>query len=137
MRSERLARAATELRRLSPVAQVARREDSLRERRRRLDSSARARLVRALNALNTRRAPERLDRALTERFAAAVGGLEHRRQRLVALSPDAVLSRGYSITQDEESGAVVRSAAGTAPGRGVRIRLGTGRLAARVEKVDP
>lgn len=78
-----------------------------------------------------------MERALTERFGSATRGLDHRRQRLVALSPDAVLSRGYSITQDADSGTVLRSAAGTAVSRKVRIRLGSGRLGARVEEVEP
>jgi exodeoxyribonuclease VII large subunit len=135
-RVERLARAAGELGRLSPLAQVARREDALRERGRRLDASATARLTRSLNALTARRAAERLDRALSERFTAASRGLDHRRQRLVALSPDGVLSRGYSITQDAESGAVLRSSDATAVSRRVRIRLGTGRLGAKVDEVE-
>jgi exodeoxyribonuclease VII large subunit len=135
-RVERLSRAAADLARLSPVAQVARREEALRERGRRLDSAAAARLVRARTALAGRRAGDRLERALAERFAVATRGLEHRRQRLVALSPDGVLSRGYSITQDAESGAVLRSSAGTAINGRVRIRLGAGRLAALVEEVE-
>ena len=135
-RIERLARAAAELGRLSPLAQVARREDALGERGRRLNVSATARLTRSRNALAARRATERLDRALSERFAAATSGLEHRRQRLVALSPDGVLSRGYSITQDAESGTVLRTSDATTVNRRVRIRLGTGRLGARVDEVD-
>jgi exodeoxyribonuclease VII large subunit len=78
-----------------------------------------------------------LERGLAERFASATRGLEHRRQRLLALSPDAVLSRGYSITQDAESGAVLRAASSTSAGRDLRIRLGAGWLGARVEKVEP
>jgi exodeoxyribonuclease VII large subunit len=135
-RAERLARAASDLARLSPIAQVARREEALRDRRRRLDGAAAARLTRGFNALASRRAPDRLDRALAERFASATRGLDHRRQRLVALSPESVLSRGYSITQDAESGAVIRSSAATAVDRKVRIRLGSGRLGARIEEVD-
>jgi exodeoxyribonuclease VII large subunit len=135
-RTDRLARAAADLGRLSPLAQVARREEALCDRRRRLDSAALARLTRSTTALASRRAAVRLDRALADRFAAASRGLQHRRQRLLALSPDGVLSRGYSITQDAESGAVVRSAAGTAVDRRIRIRLGSGRLGARVEEVQ-
>ena len=67
---------------------------------------------------------------------AATKGLDHRRQRLVALSPEGVLSRGYSITSDAESGAVLRSSDTTAVERRVRIRLGTGRLGARVDEVE-
>jgi exodeoxyribonuclease VII large subunit len=136
-RVERVARAAAELGRLSPVAQVARREEALRERGRRLDGAAAARLARSRNALAGRRAAERLDRAIAGRFLVATRGLEHRRQRLVALSPDGVLSRGYSITQDAESGAVLRSSRATAVSRNVRIRLASGRLGARVEEVEP
>ena len=136
-RAERLANAAANLARLSPVQQVTRREEALRERARRLVSAGTARLTRARNALASRRAADRLERTLTERFAAAARSLEHRRERLLALSPDAVLSRGYSITQDAETGAVVRAAANTAVDRKLRIRLATGRLGARVEQVEP
>ena len=135
-RVERLARAAAELGRLSPLAQVARREDALRERGRRLNGAASARLTRGRNALAARRAATRLDRALAERFAAATQGLEHRKQRMVALSPDGVLSRGYSITQDAESGAVLRASRDTSVNRRVRIRLAAGRLGARVDEVE-
>ena len=135
-RVERLARAAAELGLLSPLAQVARREEGLRERGRRLEGAGSARLSRSRNALAARRARERMDRALSERFAVATGGLDHRRQRLVALSPEGVLSRGYSITQDAESGSVLRTSAGTGVNRRVRIRLGTGRLGAMVDEVE-
>jgi len=135
-RVERLARAAAELGRLSPLAQVARREEGLRERGRRLQGAAAARLSRSRNALGARRATERIDRALAERFGAATRGLDHRRQRLVALSPEGVLSRGYSITQDAESGSVLRTSVGTAVNRRLRIRLGEGRLGAMVDEVE-
>ncbi|HEX7264126.1 MAG TPA: exodeoxyribonuclease VII large subunit [Candidatus Dormibacteraeota bacterium] len=137
VRVDRLVRAAANLARLSPVQQVARREEALRERSRRLDAAAMARLTRSRNALASRRAGDRLERAIAERFAAANRGLAHRRERLLALSPEAVLSRGYSITQDEETGAVVRSATDTKVDRKLRIRLATGRLGARVEEVEP
>jgi exodeoxyribonuclease VII large subunit len=135
-RADRLARAAKELSRLSPVAQVARREEGLRERRRRVDSASAARLARSTNALTSRRAGTRLDRALAERFALATRGLSHREQRLAALSPDGVLARGYSITQDAESGAVITSASATGVNRRLRIRLAAGRRGAEVEEVE-
>jgi len=137
MRADRLAHAAANLARLSPVQQVARREESLRERARRLVSAGTARLTRARNALTSRRAQDRLGRALTERFATEQRRLDHLRQQLVAFSPEAVLARGYSITMDAETGHVVRSAADTRVDRRVRIRLATGRLGARVERVEP
>src|SRR3989442_3501127 len=136
-RGARLAHAAANLARLSPVQQVARREDALRERARRLGSARSGPLTRRRNALASRRAPDRIERALLERFAVAPRGLAHRRERLLALSPDAVLSRGYSITQDAETGAVVRVASDTAVDRKLRIRLAAGRLGARVEQVEP
>ncbi|HKV86726.1 MAG TPA: exodeoxyribonuclease VII large subunit [Candidatus Dormibacteraeota bacterium] len=135
-RAERLARAAVEVGRLSPMAQVSRRDEALRERARRLSSAAVGRLTRSRNALASKRAPDRLERALSDRFGAAARGLEHRRQRLVALSPDAVLTRGYSITQDAATGVVLKSASATAPGGRLRIRLAAGRLGATVEEVD-
>ena len=135
-REERLARAANELDRLSPMAQVARRDEALRERRRRLNTAAASRLARSLNALAARRAADRIERGLNARFAAASRALEHRKERLVALSPDSVLARGYSITQDAESGTVLRTATATAPNRRVRIRLGSGKLGALVEEVE-
>jgi len=134
--AERLERASRELKRLHPLARLARNVEALRDRKRRLDAAADARLTRGLNALASRRAPDRLDRALAERFAGATRALAFREQRLVALSPHSVLTRGYSITQDAESGAVVRSAGDTASGRAVRIHLGSGRLGARVEEVE-
>ena len=137
LRTERLARAAAELARLSPMQQVARREEALRERARRLSAAAHARLARSRTTLAARRASDRLDRALADRFAIASRGLEHRQQRLVALSPDGVLARGYSITTDVDSGAVLRSSGGTAVDRRLRIRLAAGRLGARVEELEP
>jgi exodeoxyribonuclease VII large subunit len=137
LRSERLVRARADLARLSPVQQVARRSEALRERGRRLDAAALARLTRSRNVLASRRATERLERALTARFGAATRALEHRRERLVALSPESVLSRGYSITQDAATGVVLRAASETAAGRKVRIRLAAGRLGAHVDEVEP
>jgi exodeoxyribonuclease VII large subunit len=136
-RTERLIRARADLARLSPVQQVARRAEALRERGRRLDAAAAPRLARSLSTLASRRAEERLERALTARFGAATRALDHRRQRLIALSPESVLSRGYSITQDVATGAVLRSASDTAAGRKLRIRLAAGRVGASVDEVEP
>lgn len=136
-RAERLARITNELARLSPVAQVARREEALRDRRRRLDAAAQARLARATNALAGRRAPDRIERGMAARFGAAAHALEHRRERLTALSPERVLSRGYSITQDAATGAVIREASATALGRKLRIRVASGRIGASVDAIEP
>ena len=134
--AERLDRAARDLKRLHPLAQLARNEETLRDRRRRLDAAAKGRLIRSLTALTTRRAEDRIDRALAERFTGATRAVASREQRLVALSPYSVLTRGYSITQDADSGVVIRSAGDTARDRNVRIHLGSGRLGARVQDVE-
>ena len=75
---------------------------------------------------------------------AVTSGLDRRRlalERLAgqldALSPLAVLSRGYSLTQTADDGSVVRDAATVAPGALLRIRLASGTLIARVESVEP
>ena len=135
-RVERLARAAADLARLSPTAQLIRREEALRDRARRVDAAAATRLARSSHALLSRRAGDRLARALSTRFTAAAHALDNRRHRLVALSPEAVLARGYSITHDADTGAVLRAATQTAPGRRIRVRLAEGHLGAQVENVE-
>lgn len=70
------------------------------------------------------------------RLEGARTALAYRRHRLEASSPKRVLARGYSITTDP-SGRVLRSAAETAEGQEVRIRLAAGALAARVERTHP
>jgi exodeoxyribonuclease VII large subunit len=108
---ERLDRCRKDIERLSPIHQLIRRERALEERRGRLGSAA-GRAVRSA------------ERALLER---------HR--RLQALSPDAVLSRGYSITMDAQSGSVIKAAGETARGRRVKVRLARGGIEALVEEV--
>ena len=135
-REQRLLRARADVARLSPVAQLSRRSEALADRSRRIDASAAGRLNRSRNLLASRRAEDRIGRAVLARFSNAARGLDHRRERLIALSPDSVLSRGYSITQDAETGAVLRAASDTKAGRGVRIRLASGRVGARVEDVE-
>jgi exodeoxyribonuclease VII large subunit len=135
LRSERLERCRVELARLNPARQVVLRQDHLVELGQRLEAGARRAVRARATQLDGRRAPLRLDRAVSERFRAAEVGLAHRRGRLEALSPQRVLSRGYSITTDEQ-GRVLRSGADTAAGRGIRVRLAAGRLRARVEEVQ-
>ena len=55
--------------------------------------------------------------------------------KLVALSPAAVLARGFAICLDEK-GHVVRDASEVLPGRGVNIRLERGSLDAEVKQVN-
>jgi exodeoxyribonuclease VII large subunit len=52
--------------------------------------------------------------------------------RVVALSPQATLDRGYAVVQDEE-GAVVRDADAVPPGSDLQVRLASGTLLVTAE----
>jgi exodeoxyribonuclease VII large subunit len=56
--------------------------------------------------------------------------------RAEALSPLAVLARGYSVTTDEASGEVLTKAEATAIGGRIRTRLAAGALVSRVEGIE-
>lgn len=131
----RLERLREDLRRLSPVQQLARRQQELADRARRLELLAATVIHRRADDLSRRRGGAHLVRLLNERLSRAQRELAHRGGRLESVSPSAVLARGYSISQDAETGAVLRSGQDTAPGRRLRIRLATGSLAARVDEV--
>ena len=136
-RAERLAGFRAELARLSPQGQVERRSLELDERGRRLEA-ARLRLLRDREAaLAGRRVAERLARSLDARFRDCSSALAQRGRRLDALSPQRVLARGYSITADAATGAVLKSSAEAVPGGRVRIRLAAGALVAAIEEVRP
>ena len=135
-RVERLERLRVELARLSPSRLLERRRERLADLRARTDSAAQRLLRRLAGDLNGRAVPARLDRGLEIRLKTAEMNLTQRRSRLTALSPEDVLARGYSITLDE-AGRVLRSAADTAPGRAIEVRLEAGSLAARVEETRP
>jgi len=57
-------------------------------------------------------------------------------RRLNALSPEQVLSRGYSITMDAASGKVLRSAKSVKAGQKLKTRLKTGEVFSRAEKAS-
>ena len=52
-------------------------------------------------------------------------------KRLLALGPEQVLARGYSITTDAASGRVVRAAAAVQPGQILRTRTAQGEITSR------
>ncbi|MDI3299165.1 MAG: exodeoxyribonuclease VII large subunit, partial [Bacillota bacterium] len=114
----------------------------LEERRRRLDFLGRSRVLRSPRFLLVDRA-QRLDE-LGERLERALGGLLGRRRerlaavgaRLEALSPLAVLARGYAIVRRERDGAVLRAAGDVAAGETVEAVLARGRIHARVERAE-
>jgi exodeoxyribonuclease VII large subunit len=116
-------------------ALLARRRRALDDCSRRLASlHPRARLHRDRAALMDleRRLEACMHKALQRRrrdFGVAVGTLQ-------ALSPLAVLERGYSLVRTPE-GALVRDAGQVAPGQHVDVKLSRGRLDCVVQSTDP
>jgi exodeoxyribonuclease VII large subunit len=79
---------------------------------------------------------ERLGLALRAGVERARRALEAERRRLEALSPMAVLGRGYSLARDE-AGVVVMSVAGLAPGRRLTTVFADGSVLGEVIQVHP
>jgi len=109
-------------------------------RRQRLDQQ-RQRLGQAHPRTRVARSAGRLQQLLAALTAAAQARLQRDRvalgacvATLDALSPLAVLARGYSVLQDE-AGGILRDAATVAVGARVHARLQRGRLACRIERV--
>ncbi|WP_110643356.1 exodeoxyribonuclease VII large subunit [Salinicola sp. CPA57] len=76
---------------------------------------------------------QRLDIAQRRRLHQERQNLQGIARELNAVSPLAVLGRGYSILQDD-SGQVVRAASQTQPGQMLTARLGEGRLKLEVKR---
>jgi exodeoxyribonuclease VII large subunit len=99
----------------------------LRSPRRDLDR-LRMRLAAASSLLGTA-----TDRGISGR-RADLSSLSH---ALTRLSPEAVLARGYSITERAEDGTIIRSVSDIDVGRAARIRLHRGILIADVIRKEP
>ncbi len=144
----RLAQAQSRLvknqtRRLDAIEAQLRRHD-LRVRtgtmRRQLDSHTAALNTTVARMLQSRRT--QLDRLTTAVGRAGEAGLRRRRSRwerlhssLLALSPKAILERGYALVFDSQ-GHVVKQASQVNPGDQVRAQLGRGEFSAEVKKVE-
>jgi len=76
---------------------------------------------------------QRLESAQRRRLHQERQNLQGLARELNAVSPLAVLGRGYSILQDD-SGQVVRAASETQPGQTLTARLGEGRLKLEVKR---
>lgn len=116
----------------------------LRMRHAQLDRLARARqrfeqLRRRLEARDVRRVTadwrlrlERMDGRLRQTGVARVRGAEARSRelaaRLHALSPLAVLGRGYAVCWDDTRTSIIRSASSVSPGDAVRVTVAEGEL---------
>lgn len=70
---------------------------------------------------------ERARRTLSHRLDAAASELSHTRARIMSLSPQATLDRGYAVVQRPD-GAVVRRPADIESGDDLRIRLAEGEI---------
>jgi len=115
--------------------------DLNRGARRRLDAAT-ARLSPARMAAAASRARVRLEVGGAALETAARARLDEARSRLAvtaaaldAMSPLAVLGRGYALAQDSR-GRVLRTSRGVAAGKAVRVRLAEGALRCRVEGVE-
>ncbi|MEP7117966.1 MAG: exodeoxyribonuclease VII large subunit [Acidobacteriota bacterium] len=114
---------------------------ALTARRRRLDTLARAldghrpqeRLARVRASLVALRG--RLDTVIRLRQHGAQTRAREAAARLHALSPLAVLGRGYAVCWNDERTALVRRADRLAPGDRVRVTLGQGEIACDVREV--
>ncbi len=138
-----------------PGARLGQRQQRLDELAGRMASALATRLARrrvACDGLHQRlrlHSPGRTLGGLAERVEAcrrrlaysARARLQYREQRLAAaaaqlhaLSPLAVLSRGYSITRSLPSGRIVRRVSAVRPGDSLETRVEDGRILSRVEE---
>jgi len=126
--SRRLERAITTTR-----ANALQRLDRLRRRLEERD------LRRVAGALATRQATarSRLYAAMTRRRLVAAGRAATLSARLDALSPLAVLGRGYAVCWNGPRDSIIRSTDSVAAGDQVHITLAEGELSCRVEQVAP
>jgi exodeoxyribonuclease VII large subunit len=76
---------------------------------------------------------ERLREQTLHRLRESRNRLDALATRLRLLGPEQVLARGYSITMDAQSGAVLRAATEARPGQRLKTRLKTGGIASVVE----
>lgn len=99
---------------------------------RRLASQDMARLHRA-ESERIERLQRRLASAMQRQLEARQARLHSAARALNAVSPLAVLGRGYAIAQDEQ-GQIVRRAQDTQPGQRLKLKLGEGRLNVEVKR---
>jgi exodeoxyribonuclease VII large subunit len=102
--------------------------------RRRLESRDLRRVSAALSARLTA-ARTRLQTLITRRRTTASIRLSTLTGRLDALSPLAVLGRGYAVCWNEAHDGIIRSARTVTPGQHVQVTLAEGELTCRVEDV--
>lgn len=90
--------------------------------------------ARVTQAERARVPEERLLGAMARRAGEARALLAELGASLHALSPLAVLSRGYAIVERRDTGAIVRAVSDVAPRDRISIRVEGGRIAAVVDE---
>lgn len=73
-----------------------------------------------------------IDLAIDQKIETSQNALVQKAQVLEALSPLAVLGRGYSLTVDDQSGRLITSAQGVVPGQTLRTKLSNGEIRSTV-----
>ncbi|MEZ6196470.1 MAG: exodeoxyribonuclease VII large subunit [Planctomycetota bacterium] len=118
------------------AARAERASRGLRESERRLQPALLA--GRAAAAAQSLALAERaLGSAVGRRLEREGRRLDEAERLLGSLSPLTVLSRGYSITRDLETGRILRRADEAAPGARIATRLAEGEVRSRVEAPEP
>ena len=79
---------------------------------------------------------ERVNAESAKRFNAHRADFEKQLNKLQLLSPDNVLSRGYSITSDVDTGEIVRDVSKLEAGQKLATRLTRGTVISTVEELD-
>ena len=79
---------------------------------------------------------ERILRAINLQIGQGKEQLTHYASQLEALSPLAVLGRGYSLTQLAEDGTLVRSSSQLRDGDKIRSRLSQGTVISQVLEIE-
>jgi exodeoxyribonuclease VII large subunit len=132
MRERDLGQAAYRLRH-AMTYQVARAAERYHGLRRRLDRRDTRRVIAALRT-RTVEADGRLRESATRGRLRAAGRAGALAARLEALSPLAVLARGYAVCWNDARTSIIRTASAVAAGDRVRVTLSEGELRCRVEQ---
>lgn len=118
------------------LAQLARRRSRTDQLRRRLEARDVRRLT-AVAATKLARVDGQLRALIARRRAAAGARAAGLAGRLDALSPLAVLGRGYAVCWNAAGTSIIRSASAVRRGDDIRVTLGEGELLCRVDDTNP
>ena len=117
----------------APAVRLEKARQALERMPERLQAALQSRLT--ASEIRLSRLADRLDPATRRRLDTARASLQHHAGRLEALSPLAVLHRGYGLVRTTD-GAVVRDADSLTPGQGLSIRVARGTIEAEVQETN-